>query len=130
MAVLLGLGGAWERDRERRNPASAVRNGVERRRMGGTPWDAAGNTTLCLVATDAPLDDADLLRMVRLASTALPRRITPVFTPFDGDVIFGVVPDGGPGPGEPLSPADVLALGVAAREALERALLRAVGYEP
>ena len=108
----------------------------------GAPWDAAGNTTLCLVATDAPLGYADLRRMVRLASTALPRRITPVFTPFDGDVIFGVVPDAapdaasgkgldeGPGPGRHFAPADLLALGVAAREALERALLRAVGYEP
>lgn len=108
MATLLGLGGP----------------------IDGAPWNAAGNTTLCLVATDAPLEDVDLRRMVRLASTALPRRITPVFTPFDGDVIFGVVPGGGPGPGEPLSPSDVLALGVAAREALERAVLRAVGYEP
>ncbi|TVP49119.1 MAG: peptidase S58 family protein [Gemmatimonadales bacterium] len=90
-----------------------------------------GNSTLCVIGTDAPLTDADLRRMLTLAATALPRRITPVFTPFDGDVIFGVV--SGPnakGSPVPLPPAELLLLGVAAREALERAILRAVGFVP
>jgi L-aminopeptidase/D-esterase-like protein len=103
---------------------------------GSDPFEEAGprqgeNTTLCVVATDAPLTDPDLVRMLRLAGTALPRRITPVFTPFDGDVIFGVVPStpGVPAdrpPGDSRPPSEVLLLGVAAREALERAIERAV----
>jgi L-aminopeptidase/D-esterase-like protein len=91
---------------------------------------AGENTTLCVVATDAPLADPDLVRVLRLAGTALPRRINPVFTPFDGDVIFGVVPPGPETPsdpaGEPRPPAETLLLGVAARAALERAIERAV----
>ncbi|CAN5634647.1 P1 family peptidase [soil metagenome] len=94
----------------------------------GARFAPGGNSTLCVVATDAPLTDTDLHRTLTLAATALPRRISPVFTPFDGDVIFGLVPapTGGSEPA-PLPPADLLLLGAAAREALERAILRAVG---
>ena len=81
------------------------------------------NTTLCAVATDAPLSFRDLGRALRVAATALPRRISPAFTPFDGDVVFGIVPDRAH---EPLSSGGVLALGVALREQLEDAILDAV----
>ncbi len=92
------------------------------------------NTTLALVATDARLDDAELEQLLSVAVTALPRRITPVFTPFDGDVIFGVIPEGAQGgaappAAPPAAPTEVLALGAGAREALERAILRAVRSE-
>jgi len=82
------------------------------------------NTTLCVVATDAPLSFRDLGRVLQVAATALPRRISPVFTPFDGDVIFGLAPEGDP---RPMSSREVLALGVALREELEEAVLDAVG---
>ncbi len=81
------------------------------------------NTTLCVVATDAPLSFRDLGRVLRVAATALPRRISPVFTPFDGDVVFGLVPEGDP---QPMSSSEVLALGVGLREELEEAILDAV----
>jgi len=81
------------------------------------------NTTLAVVATDAPLDRTDLRRLARMAGTALARRITPVHTPFDGDVIFAV----SPAPAiEPVPAPRLLELGVAAREALEEAILDAV----
>ncbi len=80
------------------------------------------NTTLAVVATDAPLPSRELAQALRVAATALPRRITPVHTPFDGDVVFGVVPDRPP---VSLSPVEVLALGVALRERLEDAILDA-----
>jgi L-aminopeptidase/D-esterase-like protein len=96
----------------------------------GAPSMPGGNSTLCVLATDAPLTDVDLRRLLTLATTALSRRITPVFTPFDGDVIFGVVSDqGSKGSPVPLPPAELLLLGAAAREALERAILRAVGFD-
>jgi len=53
---------------------------------------AGRSTTLCVVATNAALDRAALSALARAASAALYRRITPVATPFDGDVIFATAP--------------------------------------
>jgi L-aminopeptidase/D-esterase-like protein len=82
-----------------------------------------GNTTLCVVATDAPASQADLYRILRMAVGAMPRRIRPVNTPFDGDVVFALAPSNAV---EPLSDRAVMTLGDAAREALEEAITRAV----
>lgn len=83
------------------------------------------NTTLSVIATDASLSRVDLGRVARMASTGLPRRISPVNTPYDGDVTFSVSPT------RPVVEVDsqtVLALGVAAREALESAIEAAVSH--
>ncbi len=53
---------------------------------------AARNTTLCVVATNAALDRVQLAALARAASAALYRRITPVGTAFDGDVVFATAP--------------------------------------
>jgi len=82
-----------------------------------------GNTTLAVVATDAPLAIVDLGRLARMASTALARRISPVNTPFDGDVTFAL--STAEEVERPTS-GEILALGAAASEALERAIERAV----
>lgn len=79
------------------------------------------NTTLGVVATDAPLRRGELARVVRVVATALACRIDPVNTPFDGDTVFALstsreVVD--------LTAAD--ALGVALRNVLEEAITRAV----
>ncbi|HEX7052275.1 MAG TPA: P1 family peptidase [Longimicrobiales bacterium] len=81
------------------------------------------NTTLAVVATDAPLTRTALEVLARSASTAVARRISPVHTPFDGDVTFALstAPEG-----RELSPAFLLTLGVLAAHALERAIERAV----
>ncbi len=94
-----------------------------RAEVGGRETPSGGNTTLAVVATDAPLSRVDLGRVARMAATALARRISPVATPFDGDVVFAVstAPDE-----RPLPLLDITALGVAARDALERAITRAV----
>jgi len=84
---------------------------------------AGNNTTLAVVATDAPLSRVDLGRVARLAANALARRISPVHTPFDGDVVFAVSTAADAGE---VSSAEVLALGVAAQQALEEAIVRAV----
>lgn len=109
--------------------AARLRSGAAGGGGGGGEMDelAAGtNTTLAVVATDAPLDRRDLVRAARVAGNALPRRIHPVHTPFDGDVVFalstGETADGR----EPLPSTRVLALAVAAQEALEEAVTRAV----
>jgi D-aminopeptidase len=79
-----------------------------------------------VVATDAPVDDPGLVKVARLASTALARRISPVHTPFDGDLTFALSTAEH---GDRLEARRLLLLGLAAREALETAILRAVGGE-
>ena len=85
------------------------------------------NTTLSVIATDAPLSRVDLGRVARMASTGLARRISPVNTPFDGDVTFAVSPAR---PVAEMDPQTVLGLGVAARDALESAIEAAVTRAP
>jgi len=81
---------------------------------------AGHNTTLCVVSTNIALDRVALGSVARAASAALFRRITPVGTSFDGDVIFATAPTAS----EVAAPApQVEALAV---EALEAAIERAV----
>jgi L-aminopeptidase/D-esterase-like protein len=81
------------------------------------------NTTLMVVATDLPLSRPDLGRLARMASSALARAISPVSTPFDGDVVFALTsaPEG-----DGLSPRDLMSLGILARDLSEEAIRRAV----
>ena len=70
----------------------------ERREALGTgPWYSVPsqglspsrlNTTIGVVATDAPIDRQGALRIAWMAHDGLARVIDPVHTPFDGDVIF------------------------------------------
>jgi L-aminopeptidase/D-esterase-like protein len=81
---------------------------------------AGRNTTLCVVATNAALDRVQLGSVARAASAALYRRITPVGTAFDGDLVFATAPLEG---GVPAAAPRVEALAVLA---LEQAIERAV----
>jgi L-aminopeptidase/D-esterase-like protein len=84
---------------------------------------AGTNTTLAVVATDAPLSAVDLGRLARVATNAMAARIFPVHTPFDGDVVFAVSTADAV---EDLEPAELLRLGAAAQEVLEEAITRSV----
>lgn len=81
---------------------------------------AGRNTTLCVVSTNAEMSRVQLGALARAASAALYRRITPVGTSFDGDIVFTTSPSEG---GVAASPAQVEALAVIA---LEQAIERAV----
>jgi L-aminopeptidase/D-esterase-like protein len=84
------------------------------------------NTTLAVIATDLPLGRTDLAKLAEMASAAFPRAISPVNTPFDGDLVFAL----STGDDEtPLSPNEMLALGVLARTSTEEAIRRAVRFE-
>lgn len=52
--------------------------------------NVAGNTTLAVVATDATLTKTEATRLAQMAQDALPRRIRPIHTPFDGDTVFAL----------------------------------------
>jgi L-aminopeptidase/D-esterase-like protein len=83
--------------------------------------DVAGrNTTLCVVSTNADVSRVQLGALARAASAALYRRITPVGTAFDGDVVFATAPYVG---GVAASNTQVEVLAVSA---LEQAIERAV----
>jgi L-aminopeptidase/D-esterase-like protein len=84
------------------------------------------NTTLAIVATDAPLRKTDLQVMARHAMNAVVRRISPANTSFDGDIVFAVSTGERESAGSDISPIDLLALGLRAQQALEVALERAV----
>jgi L-aminopeptidase/D-esterase-like protein len=95
----------------------AIADGSATRARFGEP--PAGNTTLALVATSAALSRVELQQLARAAGAALARRITPVGTSFDGDVIFATAPLEGPS-------APPLQVEVLAVQALEQAIERAV----
>jgi len=107
--------------------ARAIREGAL---LPGRPETVEGgglfsgtNTTLAVVATDAPLTRPALQAVARLATTALARRINPVHTPFDGDITFAVSTAVEP---REMTPEFVLTIGTMAAYALEVAIERAV----
>jgi L-aminopeptidase/D-esterase-like protein len=83
------------------------------------------STTLCAVATDAALSQAQCHRLAVMAAAGMARAIFPVFTPLDGDIVFalatGKVPLEAPFAALPL-------LGAAAANCLARAIAKGI-YE-
>lgn len=65
------------------NSFEAIRKGEVRNRMG-----APGNTTLCVLVTDARLDKVAAMQVARMGGNGLARHICPFNTPFDGDMVF------------------------------------------
>ena len=88
---------------------------------------AGANTTIAVVATDAPLDKGGCRRLAIMAQDGLARAIRPIHTPFDGDSAFALSTGSGP----PTAPASLLRLGSAAADCLARAVMRAlIAAEP
>jgi L-aminopeptidase/D-esterase-like protein len=80
------------------------------------------NTTLVAVATDAPLSRLDLARIARMGAAGVARRIAPVNTPFDGDIVFALSTAAS---ATVAALPDILAYGSAAATVVERAIERA-----
>lgn len=81
------------------------------------------NTTLAVVATNAPLGRVELQVLARQSANAMARRIAPVFTHFDGDIVFALSTAAET---RDLDPGLRLALSSAAQRVLEIAIERAV----
>jgi L-aminopeptidase/D-esterase-like protein len=82
----------------------------------------AGNTTLVVVATDAPLDRAQCRRLAEMGHDAIARGVRPAHTMFDGDVVFAAsTADGSASNAE-----SFLALALAADDAIGEAIERSV----
>ena len=84
------------------------------------------NTTLCVVATDVELTNPELKRVAAMAQAGLAQAIRPVFTPFDGDVVFALS-TARRAPAEPRA-FTVARIGALAADTLARAVARGV-YE-
>lgn len=80
------------------------------------------NTTIALVATDAPLDQTQARRMAMVSNSGLARSIRPIHGLFDGDVVFGMATSS---PSE-LSMPELQAVYNAAADALGRAVVHAL----
>lgn len=78
------------------------------------------NTTIGIVATDAPLTQAQCTRLATAAHDGLARALMPAHTPFDGDLIFAAAT----GEGDPLE--DTTQLGHAAALCVSRAIARGI----
>lgn len=95
------------------NMQDAIARGEVRERFG-----APGNTTLCVLVTDACMDKIMAMQVARMGGQGLSRHICPYNTPFDGDMVFCLsVGD---------KPAHPLHLGVLAARAAQGALLNAI----
>jgi L-aminopeptidase/D-esterase-like protein len=91
------------------------------------PAATGANTTIAVVATDAPLDKAGCRRLAIMAQDGLAQAIRPAHTPFDGDIVFAL----STGAGGALDPSRLARLGAAAASCLARAVMRAlVAAEP
>ena len=85
--------------------------------------DAPRNTTIALVATDAPLMDLEAGRMAEIANAGLARSIRPIHGIGDGDTVFGMATTA---PSGAMTNADLNAIFNAAADALGRAVVHAV----
>lgn len=106
-----------------RGPDGAFLDSARLARESGAGPRPGTNTTLCVVATNAPLDRSALEGLARAGSTGLARRLSPAHTPFDGDVTFAVstAPETAHA-----SPELRLALGTVAADVVAQAIERAV----
>jgi len=97
----------------------------------GPASDAARNTTIGLVATDAILTKAQAQKIAQMAQDGLARAIRPAHTMFDGDTIFCAATCKQPLPETPgfFAAPQAVALndfGQAAADCLSRAIIRAI----
>jgi L-aminopeptidase/D-esterase-like protein len=79
-----------------------------------------------VVATNVSFDRGELAQLARAAGAALFRRITPVGTSFDGDIVFALCNPGAPR--GTLMPIEMLAT-AALEEAIERGVRTAKGRD-
>lgn len=84
------------------------------------PLLAGTNTTIGVIATDAPLTKAQASRMATMAHDGLARAINPVHTMSDGDTLFALAT------GRAKQSPGMMVLGTMAAEATARAVVRAV----
>jgi L-aminopeptidase/D-esterase-like protein len=92
-----------------------------------SPPTPGTNTTLGVIATDVPLTKAQCRKLAELGQDGFALAIRPVHTMLDGDTVLAVST---PADGGAADLATMMVLGVAATEAMSRAIRRAVSLPP
>jgi L-aminopeptidase/D-esterase-like protein len=95
---------------------------LKARLKGGPEANAAENTTLVVVVTDAVLTKPQARRLAMIAQTGMARAIYPVHAPLDGDVVFAAAT--GQKPIDPLF--GLTELGMVTANTVARAIARGV----
>ena len=96
-------------------------DGVHAQLAGGNPAPTIGsNTTIGVIATDAPLNKTQAKRLAQIGHDGLARSIRPVHTPMDGDTLFTLAT------GTQAGEVDLMRLCTAAAEVTAMAVVRAV----
>ena len=98
-------------------PTAATGQRLELKEGGGD------NTTIGVIATDAALDQGQLLRLAVMAQDGYAYAIRPIHTHLDGDVVFAV--STAPIP-QPQSAENLVRLGAIAADVMARAVCRGV----
>ena len=104
-------------DRQDLCAAATAKNGDDARSM---------NTTIAVVATNAPLDKAQASKMASVAQDGLARAISPVHTLYDGDTVFALSASDEPAWSTHDRAADLNAVYTAAADTLSRAVVHAL----
>ncbi len=91
----------------------------------GLSDESGANTTIAIVATDAPLTSSQLKRLATVSHDGIARAIVPAHTLFDGDLVFAVS-TGDIQNMASVAPAEEASLGHAAALCLSRAIARGV----
>jgi L-aminopeptidase/D-esterase-like protein len=81
--------------------------------------ESGGNTTIGVIATNAPFTKVQMTKIAQMAHDGLARALNPVHTMLDGDTIFAM------STGTATVKADVTAIGAIAATVLSRAIVRA-----
>src|SRR6185312_13033540 len=110
-----------------RHPSGAgwLQTGAAAPTTQSAPFPGA-NTTLGVIATDAPLNKADLAKLAQMAHDGFALAIRPTHTPFDGDIIFALSTAPIAATAAPASPMLLARLGALAAQTVARAIVRAV----
>jgi L-aminopeptidase/D-esterase-like protein len=103
-------------------PPSFTPDMLKMRLKGAAAANAAENTTLAVVVTDAALTKPQAQRLAMIAQTGFARAIYPVHAPLDGDVVFAAAT--GEKPIDPL--IGLTELGMVAANVVARAIARGV----
>lgn len=82
------------------------------------------NTTIAIIASNAPFGKLQAKRIAVMAHDGMARALRPAHAPFDGDIVFAA----STGDGELITPAQLLEIGALAADCLARAIARGV-YE-
>lgn len=95
---------------------------------GGMKVPPSLNTTIGVVATDAPVTKAQAQRLAMAAHDGLARAVRPSHLPMDGDTIFALAPDGARtgGEGGGVDQMELAVLCATAATCVERAVVHAV----